>query len=251
MLRLNFFRLSTEGIEVSYQKTTIGDATLYLGDCLEVLSDLADGSVNAVVTDPVWPNATADIPGKGDPFGLLERAMKLLVGKSERVVVHMGADSDPRFLLAVGKDWEFLRVCWLRFARPSYKGRLLNGSEVAYVFGIAPPPEFGMLMPGESWTPDECLNTESISRLEIGHPCPRRIIHVEWLVSRFGGLSVIDPFMGSGTTGVACVNLGRKFIGVEIEEEYFDIACRRIEQAQAQGKLFLDDDKRVEQARLF
>ena len=50
--------------------------------------------------------------------------------------------------------------------------------------------------------------------------------------------TILDPFMGSGTTGVACVNLGRKFIGVELEEKYFDIACKRIDQATRQGKLF-------------
>ena len=49
---------------------------------------------------------------------------------------------------------------------------------------------------------------------------------------------VLDPFMGSGTTGVACANLGRSFIGIEIEPKYFDIACKRIEAAYAQGRLF-------------
>jgi DNA modification methylase len=57
--------------------------------------------------------------------------------------------------------------------------------------------------------------------------------------------TVLDPFMGSGTTGVACANLGRKFIGIEIEEKYFDIACKRIEIAYSQPRLFddLEDDK--------
>ena len=50
--------------------------------------------------------------------------------------------------------------------------------------------------------------------------------------------TILDPFMGSGTTGVACMNLGRKFIGIEIEEKYFEIACERIRAAQAQGRLF-------------
>ena len=52
-----------------------------------------------------------------------------------------------------------------------------------------------------------------------------------------GGV-VLDPFMGSGTTGVACANLGRKFIGIEIEPKYFDIACSRIDAAYRQGRLF-------------
>jgi len=50
--------------------------------------------------------------------------------------------------------------------------------------------------------------------------------------------TILDPFMGSGTTGVASINLGRKFIGIEIEERYFNIACERIDVAQRQGKLF-------------
>ena len=59
-----------------------------------------------------------------------------------------------------------------------------------------------------------------------------------WCVEMMTGV-VLDPFMGSGTTGVACARLGRSFIGVEIEPRYFDIACRRIEQAQRQRDLFV------------
>jgi DNA modification methylase len=54
------------------------------------------------------------------------------------------------------------------------------------------------------------------------------------------GETILDPFMGSGTTGVACMNLGRKFIGIEREVKYFDIACRRIDDAQRQSRLFGD-----------
>jgi DNA modification methylase len=57
--------------------------------------------------------------------------------------------------------------------------------------------------------------------------------------------------MGSGTTGVACANLGRKFIGIEREPKYFDIACRRIEQAYSQPRLFTDDAPKAEQDKLF
>jgi site-specific DNA-methyltransferase (adenine-specific) len=64
---------------------------------------------------------------------------------------------------------------------------------------------------------------------------------MEWLVNRASrsGETILDPFMGSGTTGVACANLGRKFIGIEIEPKYFDIACERIRAAQAQQRLFV------------
>lgn len=56
------------------------------------------------------------------------------------------------------------------------------------------------------------------------------------------GEVILDPFMGSGTTGVACMNLGRKFIGIEIESKYFEIACERIENAQRQSSLLDDYD---------
>jgi len=69
------------------------------------------------------------------------------------------------------------------------------------------------------------------------------------LVTRvsFIGHTILDPFMGSGTTGVACAKLGRKFIGIEIEPTYFDIACKRIEQAYAQHDLFIEPPAKVTQ----
>ena len=71
------------------------------------------------------------------------------------------------------------------------------------------------------------------------HPTQKPIEVMQWCVERLGYPStVLDPFMGSGTTGVACMNLGRKFIGIEIEKKYFDIACERIDQAQRQLRMF-------------
>lgn len=61
---------------------------------------------------------------------------------------------------------------------------------------------------------------------------------------------ILDPFMGSGTTGVAAIQMGRKFIGIEREPKYFDIACKRIEQAQAQGQMFAPEPVKQEQACL-
>jgi DNA modification methylase len=69
------------------------------------------------------------------------------------------------------------------------------------------------------------------------HPAQKPVALMRWCVAKTNGL-VIDPFMGSGTTGVACMNLSRKFIGIEIEPKYFDIACERITNAQRQERLF-------------
>ena len=72
--------------------------------------------------------------------------------------------------------------------------------------------------------------------IKNGHPCPKPIGWAKYLISRtsFDKQSIVDPFMGSGTTGVACAQMGRKFIGIEIDQKYFDIACRRIDDASRQ-----------------
>jgi hypothetical protein len=73
-----------------------------------------------------------------------------------------------------------------------------------------------------------------------GHPCPKPIGWMRWLVElcSLPGETVFDPFMGSGTTGVACVEYGRRFVGIELDPGYFAIACERLARATAQGQLF-------------
>jgi site-specific DNA-methyltransferase (adenine-specific) len=74
-----------------------------------------------------------------------------------------------------------------------------------------------------------------------GHTCPKPIKFVSRLLSRFSneGEIILDPFLGSGTTGVACAKMARNFVGIEIDEGYFDIACRRIEAAYRQPDMFI------------
>jgi site-specific DNA-methyltransferase (adenine-specific) len=71
------------------------------------------------------------------------------------------------------------------------------------------------------------------------HPTMKPLAVMLWCIEQAGNpQTILDPFMGSGTTGVACAQLGRTFIGIERERKYFDIACSRIERAQAQGQMF-------------
>jgi hypothetical protein len=71
------------------------------------------------------------------------------------------------------------------------------------------------------------------------HPTQKPVALMEWCLGFLpDAVTILDPFMGAGTTGVACVRLGRKFVGVEIDPRYFDIACRRIDEAHKQGDLF-------------
>jgi DNA modification methylase len=84
------------------------------------------------------------------------------------------------------------------------------------------------------------------------HPSQKPIELMTWCIEELPSDAqvVLDPFMGSGTTGVACMQLGRKFIGIEREPKYFDIACKRIEQAYAQGQLFAPEQPKAVQEAL-
>jgi site-specific DNA-methyltransferase (adenine-specific)/modification methylase len=84
------------------------------------------------------------------------------------------------------------------------------------------------------------------------HPTMKPLPVMLWTIEKAGDInSILDPFMGSGTTGVAAIQLGRSFIGIEREPKYFDIACKRIEQAVAQGQLFAPEQpKQVQETFL-
>ena len=72
----------------------------------------------------------------------------------------------------------------------------------------------------------------------VGHPTQKPLPLMVWCIEQAGNpQTILDPFMGSGTTGVACAQLGKAFTGIERERKYFDIACERISRAQAQGQL--------------
>jgi DNA modification methylase len=78
----------------------------------------------------------------------------------------------------------------------------------------------------------------------IGHPTQKPLALMKWCLSFLpDAQTILDPFMGSGTTGVACIKMGRKFIGIELEEKYFDIACKRIEGAYQQPDMFIEKEK--------
>lgn len=206
---------------------TIGDATLYLGDCMEILPVL--GRVDAVITDPPYgikrdgkPTSTSRHGGhKGYEFlgwdsGRPDRGVfDLLREKSEHQIIWGGnyfAD-----LLPPTSKWLF----W-------DKGQRIDQAD------------------GElAWTSmDGAMRVFTLNRAAIAqdgavHPTQKPIRLKAWCIDQMPWVhSVLDPFMGSGTTGVACVQAGVQFIGIEREPKYFDIACRRIEQAANQGQLF-------------
>ena len=123
----------------------------------------------------------------------------------------------------------------LQYVMPGYIGRKLGGNEIAYTFGQPAKSE-----PGRRVIPGMSPKVQPDGRAANGHPCSRAYEHFDWLMRWHSdaGDTVLDPFMGSGTTGYSALRAGRKFVGIEIERKYFDIACRRLEQAQKQQRLF-------------
>lgn len=222
-----------------------GGITIYHGDA-RYLGWL---SAETIITDPVWPNSI--FPKVTDPEGLLTETLdEGQFPGVERCVIHLGADSDPRFLRAVPARWPFIRFCILDYARPSFKGRLVYGGDIAYAFGAMPPPVPRAANTGAALIPGLCVSTRADALFRrsnwngskkrfnrddgnsagLPHPAARRLQHVAWLVKWFAGASVLDPFLGSGTTAVACKAAGVPCIGIEIEEKYCELAAKRLSQ---------------------
>lgn len=213
-----------------------GQVRLLLGDCREIIPTL--GNVDAVVTDPVWPNVPAGlIAGSDRPFELFAEFCALIPESAKRLAIEMRNDSDPRFLACVPGRFDFIQVMWCQYAMPGYLGRVLGGNETVYVFGSPIVSQEGRRV-----IPSISPKAQPGDRPPNGHPCSRALVHQEFVVNWCSdeGETILDPFCGSGTTGVAAVKLGRKFIGIEIHEPYFDIACRRISDALKQPDMFIE-----------
>jgi site-specific DNA-methyltransferase (adenine-specific) len=233
-------------------KVEIGDATLYLGDCLSILPSLP--KVDAVITDPPY-GINGGVGGDARDFGkgayeaafadTPEYISRVAVRAVEHCIYLAGAVSvtpGNRCLMLYPQPRD-IGCFWMPAAATHGPWGMVTSQPILY-YGKDWRAGRGALPAGRTVTEAAEKN---------GHPCPKPIEAWKWLTDKTcppNGVA-LDPFMGSGTTGVACAQLGRKFIGIEIEPKYFDIACRRIEQAYAQGKLFQEPPPKQEQASMF
>jgi hypothetical protein len=211
------------------EKVTIGNCELWHGDCLEILPMI--GKVDAVITDPPYGVGFAYESHDDKPEGYEDWCVEwfdLCQSIAATILLSPGAVNVAMWARRRPFKWQ---IAWLK---PAAMGRSPLG------FCNWEP----MLLWGKGVSGSVDVFTAPIlpDRDVDGHPCPKPVKWGIESVCRVPGNIVCDPFMGSGTVGLACVNLGRRFIGIEKERKYFDIACRRIEQAYAQPRLF-DDAK--------
>jgi DNA modification methylase len=223
--------------------------TCILGDCREVLPTL--GKVDAVVTDPPYgigadkgktgaaisfngshPIVSAAYPDNEWDDDRPEKEIFDLIREISAAQIIWGGNYFADWLPARGR-WLWWDKCQ---TMPSY-----GDGELAWTSLEATTPKKLVLANNQIFA----------ERRERFHPTQKPIEIMEWSIGFLKGHIILDPFMGSGTTGVAAVKLGRKFIGIEIEPKYFDIACRRISEALKQPDLFIEQPQPAVQESLW
>jgi DNA modification methylase len=208
----------------------IGDCTLYLGDCRDILPML--GKVDAVVTDP--------------PYGMEFRSNH----RKEKHAAIANDNAEWPLQFAVGIEAAHSRYVFARWddlQRVAKPRSCITWVKNNWSMGDlehehARQTEVAFFYPGSEHFFPTGRPTDVIEAPRTGntfHPTEKPV-QLMWAVIRWTSGTVLDPFMGSGSTGVACARLGRKFIGIEIDPGYFDIACRRIAEAYRQPDMFVE-----------
>ncbi len=224
------------------RKEIIGDCTLYLGDCLEVMPTL--GRVDAVVTDP--------------PFGMCFVSSHRKEDTKHRAIAN---DQTADMLIwaanmeATHSKYVFCR--WDNLTDVPKPRSLITWVKNNHSMGDLDhehgrKTEVCLFYPGENhhfpkYRPNDVIYADRTGN--NFHPTEKPVELIKQIVDWTAG-TVFDPFMGSGTTGVACVKLGRKFIGIELDEKYFDIACKRIEEAYKQPDMFIQSPTKYIQDKI-
>ena len=201
-----------------------GGVQLYLGDCLDILPTLEAGSVDAVVTDPPYPKKFIPL------YGQSARLCAPLLRDGGVFSAMAGPSYLPRLLVDIGQH---LLYRWT-MAYLTISGQACQIWPRRAISFWKPILVYSKTEHGAGWFGDVVQNKRNEGKAL--HKWQQAVAGTADWIDRLSqpGDTILDPFMGSGTTGVACVQTGRKFIGIEIDPGYFEIARQRIEAAQAE-----------------
>ena len=231
----------------TFRVEQIGNATLYLGDCRDVL--LLIDAADALITDPPFGVGFKYASHDDRPeayeggygawlWGIIEAAEAKLTAGSP-VFVWQASPNMRRFTEWFPRDWRlFIAAKNFVQMRPTAMQWAYDPVIVWWTDGAKPWAD------GTANRDFHIANTAPViatpENIEKGHPCPRPVDQMGHVILQWcrPDSAVLDPFMGSGTTGVAAVTYGRRFVGIEKESKYFDIACKRMEKAMKQADLF-------------
>ena len=226
------------------RREIIGDCELWLGDCRDVLPTL--GKVEAVVSDPPYEfQSSGGGSFRASRMGWMEQIIAAGLDKGfdhtfltpelcDSVVCFCHNDQIPILSTWFASKFERFAICMWHKSNPmpvANKHYTPDTELYIHAWNGAGHP-IGDLKDKGRWF------LHPVGSSDIDHPTVKPLPLMEKVVRNVQGQTILDPFMGSGTTGVACVKLGRKFIGIELEERYFQIACKRIEKAYAQPDFF-------------
>lgn len=220
----------------------IGNARLILGDCRDVLPTL--GRVDAVITDPPFGVGFKYESHDDSPDGYIDwiwpviEAAELLCEPGSPVFIWQSGINIRKFSEWFPRDWR-LFVAAKNFVQMRPTAMQWSWDPILCWWTPGKKPWSAGTANRDFVVCNTAPVVASPANIERGHPCPRPLDLLDHIVSQWVRPEslMLDCFMGSGTAGVSAVRMGRRFIGIEREQKYFEIACKRIEDAQRQASL--------------
>jgi site-specific DNA-methyltransferase (adenine-specific) len=232
------------------RKEIIGDCTLYLGDANDLIPTI---DADRVVCDPPYGVGLGEVVN-GQSIAKDQKAY----GGFSDTPEYIKDNIIPIFDKCIGKYKSVAattgnRNMWL-YPKPDDFGVWYNPAGTSrgkwgYNLVVTPILYWGKdPRAGKGSTASSCWGkSDSVADVKKFHPCPKPLLFMKWFVEKCSleGETVLDPFMGSGTTALACITQGRKFTGIEIDADYFDLSCRRIEEAYRQPDMFIEPPAKI------